>query len=148
MHQKASFFRIMSMTHKNKQLFSTHLPPEMSDRLLSKIIGRIKEERRNLSIKQRLIIFSIGLTFSSLAFMPTFRLVQNDLQISAFGQFLSLLISDGATMLIYWKNFSMTLLESLPVMSLAIFVAVIYIFVQSLKYLTLDIKNIYQPINN
>lgn len=100
-----------------------------------------------MPIKQRLAFFSVGLAVSSIALLPAFKLVQAGFEESGFNQFLSLLASDGAMMAVYWKNFLFTLLESAPVMSMFVFLFVVWIFLQSLKFLARDIKQIYQLSN-
>src|SRR3989344_2880882 len=82
----------------------SHISPEPSEGLLLKILSRIALERRCLSIKHRLALFSFSLIVSVVAFMPAFKLTQTNLQESGFSQFLSMLVSDSATILIYWKN--------------------------------------------
>jgi hypothetical protein len=47
---------------------------------------------------------------------------------------------------VYWQSFIMSLLETLPAMSLAIFLAVIFVFLTSLRFLVRDIKFIF-PAN-
>jgi hypothetical protein len=46
-------------------------------------------------------------------------------------------------MVAYWQQFLPSLLESLPVLNLMVFLAVILGFLESAKYLTKDIKFIY-----
>lgn len=116
--------------------------------LLDRILSRIALERRLQRAKHRLVVFSIALLISIISFLPAFKLAQTSLRESGFSQFLSLLTTDWSIIMVYWQSFIFSLLESLPVISLAIFVAVIYIFALSLKFLTQDLKNIYQPISN
>ncbi len=118
---------------------------ELPEGILERIMARIKAEQRLLTVKRRLTIFSIGLFGSAAAFIPVFKMAQLEISNSGFLQFFSLLFSDFGTVAAYWQSFTMLLLESLPAMSLAIFLAVIFIFFESLRFLARDIKFILTP---
>ena len=118
---------------------------ELPEGILERIMVRIKAEQRFLTFKRRLAIFSVGLVGSGIAFVPVFRMVRVSFAESGFLQFFSLLFSDFGIVAAYWQSFTMSLLESLPVMSLAIFLAVILIFLESLRFLARDIKFVFSP---
>lgn len=113
---------------------------EPSPELFTKIIARIHSEKRILNLKRRLIFFSLGLIISAIALVPAFNTARADFNESGFSQFFSLLFSDFGSVLTYWQSFVLTLLESLPVMSMVVFLFIIFIFFESLKFLTRDIK--------
>ena len=120
------------MTDDNKRLFS-YLPlPEPPDDLLAKIKSRLLKEQR-LRLQRKLVIFTITMTVSAIALIPAFKFVQQELVASGFIQFLSLAFSDFTIVSIYWKNFLMSLLESMPAISLSLFLTVILLFLGSLK---------------
>jgi hypothetical protein len=50
------------------------------------------------------------------------------------------MFSDFSSVAAYWQSFAMILLETLPAISLALFLAIILVFLQSIKSLTKDIK--------
>ncbi len=134
MHQKVRLFRIIYM-----------VKIELPEGILERIMVRIHAEQRFLTFKRRLAIFSFGLIGSGIAFIPTFKMVQAGFAESGFLQFFSLFFSDFGIVAVYWQSFTMSLLETLPVMSLAIFLAVIFIFLESLRFLARDIKFIFSP---
>lgn len=111
--------------------------------LFEKIISRIHRERRILTIKRRIIIFSVGLVGSLAAFFPALKMVSAELSSSGFNQFFSLIFSDFTVVMRYWQSFVMTLLETLPVMSLMVLLAVIFILLESSKYLAKNVKAIF-----
>lgn len=118
---------------------------EMPEGIFGRIMARIHTEQRILTFKRRLAIFSVGLIGSGIAFVPAFRMVRLSLIGSGFLQFFSLLFSDFGTVAAYWQSFVMSLLETLPAMSLAVFLAVVFVFLESLRFLARDIKFVFIP---
>ena len=102
--------------------------------LFEKIIKRIHKEERVLVLR-RVILFSTTLLISLVAFFPAFSMLMADFNHSGFLNFLSLAFSDSSTVMKYWQSFAMTLLEALPALSLALFLAIILTFLQSIKSL-------------
>jgi len=107
--------------------------------LLEKILKRIHREER-LLVLRRIIIFSVMLAGSLLAFVPVLRILLYNFSQSGFIHFFSLIFSDFSSVATYWQSFAMILLESLPAVSLALFLAVLLIFLQSAKSLIKNIK--------
>ncbi|MGA2418332.1 MAG: hypothetical protein ABSF55_03785 [Candidatus Staskawiczbacteria bacterium] len=108
--------------------------------LFEKIIKRIHKEER-LLVLRRIIIFSTTLIISVIGFFPALNMLVSDFNQSGFLHFLSLMFSDFSIVTIYWQSFAMTLLETLPAISLALFLAVLLTFLQSVKSLTRDVKS-------
>ena len=109
--------------------------------LFEKIIKRIHKEERIL-ILRRVIIFSTTLIISLIGLFPSFNLLLSDFNNSGFLKFLSLLFSDFSVVATYWQSFTMILLETLPAVSLALFLTVILTLLQSVKSLTRDVKKV------
>lgn len=133
------------MSKSYKKLFTYLNPPEPPGDLFKKIMHRIHEERRLLIIKRRLVIFSISLIGSIVAFIPAFQTVKTGFIESGFTEYLSLLFSDTGIVVTYWQNFTFSLLETLPIMSLVAFLITMLVFLESLKLLAKNIKNIFIP---
>jgi ABC-type phosphate/phosphonate transport system permease subunit len=130
--------------HKNYEKLFAHLKPlEPPEGLFEKIVYCLREEQRFLNVKRRLVIFSIGLIGSVAAFIPVFKMVRTEFVESGFIQFFSLLFSDFGIVISYWQNFAMTLLETLPITSLILLLAVVLVFLESLKSLVKNIKIIF-----
>ena len=109
--------------------------------LFEKIIKRIHREER-LLILRRVILFSITLIGSLIGFFPALNMLLSDFNQSGFLRFFSLAFSDFSTVTTYWQSFAMILLETLPAISLALFLAVLVTFLQSIKSLSKDVKTI------
>ena len=107
--------------------------------LLKRILKRIHKEERLLAFR-KVIIFSIMLTGSLVGFVPSLKMLLSDLGSSGFDSFFSLILSDFSAVVTYWQSFTMILLETLPALSLALFLAVLLILLQSIKSLTKKLK--------
>ena len=112
--------------------------------LLEKIIKRIHKEER-LLVFRKIALFSTTLIGSIIAFFPTFKMLMFDFNQSGFLNFFSLMFSDFSTVSTYWQSFVMILLESLPAVSLALFLAILLVFLQSVRSLTKNVKIIIKP---
>lgn len=113
---------------------------ELPEGIFEKIMSRIREEKRFMAVRRRMIIFSVCASISSVALIPSFKMVYSNFTESGFLRFFSLLFSDFGAMAGYWESFIMALLESLPAASLAVFLAAIFVLLESLKFLTKDVK--------
>ena len=143
MHQKTPVIRTSNenMRQDYEQLFSHVTPPEPAGDLLSKVMSRIAQERRLLTVKKRIVLLSIGLLASVAAFVSAFGVARSGIAESGFGEFLSLLATDAGTVALYWQNFVLTLLESMPIVSIAATLTAVFAFLASLKYLVRELQH-------
>lgn len=114
------------------KLFSNLRQKSLPDGLFNSVIKQI-QRRQHLMILRRKIIYSLVTVFSALAFIPTIMNLKIGLVESGFTQYFSLLFSDFNVVSAYWQSFLLTLLESLPIINLAIFLAVVLMFLEFLK---------------
>ena len=125
---------------KNEALEKYGIEPPLD--LLDKVISRVGEERRMALIKKRLAI-SAGVGFGALvALVFAGGMFIDDANRSGFLQFSSLIFSDWSTLLAFWKEFAFSLLESIPVFSLAALLAVIAVLILSFKFLIYDSRTL------
>ena len=92
----------------------------------------IIREKRMAKIK--LWSFSIVGIASLSILIPVFEMLLTDLAHSGFYEYFSLIFSDGGSMITYWKELSLSLVESLPLMSIIFTLSLFFIFFLSLKY--------------
>lgn len=112
--------------------------------LLNKILKRIHNEERFL-LYRRIILFS-GILFSSmLGFLPVARILMSDFERSGFIQFSALIFYDFSIVAAHWQSFAMLILQTLPAISLALFLTVLLAFLQSVKSLARDLRIIIKP---
>ena len=113
---------------------------EPSKELFFKVIGRIKKEKRMITVRRRLVLFSGAFAISSGFIIPVFNATKNGLATSGFLEFSSLIFSDTRLIIANWQSFMFSLLESVPVMSLITLLILVLIFFKSLKEITEDVK--------
>jgi len=128
------------MPKNYQKIFNHFVAPELPEGLFDKIMNRIRKEQRLSALRRRLIFSSLGLIASVAVFIPALKVVQRELYQSGFLQFVSLLFSDFEIIIVYWQNFVISLLESIPAMSLTIFFVAIFAFLELLKFWTKDMK--------
>jgi hypothetical protein len=98
----------------------------------------IAKNKRNTQFK--LWAFAlVGLT-SFVGLVPTFKMLLSDLTQSGFYEYFSLLFSDTGSIFSYWKEFFLSLAESLPVVSIISALSLLFICFLSLRYLIKQIS--------
>ena len=74
------------------------------------------------------------------ALIPVFQMLLNDLAHSGFYEYFSLIFSDGGLMFSYWREFTLSLAESLPTMSIIFTLSLVFIFLLSFRYVIKQIS--------
>lgn len=101
-------------------------------------------EKINKKAKQsafiRFVYSWIIMIGSSVSIIPAVIYLNKNLHSSGFYDYFSLIFLENTKLFSIWKEISMSLAESLPFMALAIFLAIIGIFVWSLSKITKDSK--------
>lgn len=118
------------MNQKMRDLFKKIEEISPQESLGERIIEGVRLEKRRSAI-WRLAQSAVGLSLSiAFLFFAWSFFGQSFIQ-SEFWRLLSLIFSDAQIVLTYWKDFSFSLLESLPVMSIGAFLSsgfLIYFF--------------------
>lgn len=130
------------MQSNYERLFADCKVPDPHPELFNAICHRITAEQKRI-VRLHVLFFSIGLVSSFIAVVPVFRFMQTSMTQSGFFEFFSLLFSDVGLVTTYWQSFFLILLESLPAVSIAAFLATVCIFFGSLRFLTRDVKLLY-----
>jgi hypothetical protein len=112
---------------------------EPSGGLLDAVMLHI-EGIENHRFHRRVIIFAALTGLAALSFIPAWGELHRELTSSGFSSFASLLSSDTATLASYWKEFSFSLLESLPVFGLVAVLGALFTLLTSLRLLILNIS--------
>ena len=129
-----------------ERLFSnlTRLDPPPG--LMSAILARIDQKERQTA-QVRVVAFSVVSLISIAALVPAINYFAGDFNQSGFSQYFSLLFTDGGTAMIYWKDFALSLLESLPIISTATLLATTLILLSSLKLIAQNAKIAFLPVH-
>lgn len=112
-----------------------------SPKLYLKIMKRLRQEERILAGK-KIILFSIIFASSSAGLISVGKMLALQLQTSGFVYFVSLIFSDFEIVKAYWQNLLMAILEAMPTMSIALCLATLLIALQSVKFISKNIKTI------
>lgn len=127
------------MSDNYKKLFQNLEQIEPSQKLRAGVLARIDFEKRR-SARIRLAFFGAVAVTSLVAIIPSFQYVAREFSQSGFYQYLSLLFSDSGFILASWKEFSASLVESLPLFEITIFLATVFTLLFSARS---AVKNIF-----
>jgi hypothetical protein len=130
------------MRQDYEKLFSNIETPEPPTRLIGAVVARIQTKERQSALI-RSVTFAIGLVASLIAFVPALRSVQAAMAESGFLAYLGLLFSDTGAILSTSRNFALILLESLPVFSLALFLVILFLLLESAFHLITDTSRLF-----
>jgi len=119
------------------------VPPE---NLAENIILCINLEKKRAA-KTRLAFGGIFALFSFGAIIPVSQYAFSGFMNSGFFQYFSLFFSDIGSMLPMWKNFALSMAESLPAFELTAFLLVVLILMVSLRLISNNFKTVfYGPV--
>lgn len=122
-----------------------------SEELFDKIICRIDAERKLLNIKRRIIGLFICFAGSLAALVFSFESVQVSFIESGFVEFFSLIFSDAEIIASHSQSFALSLLETIPITGLIIFLTATLALLWSAEFLAKDLKYVFistKLINN
>ena len=106
---------------------------ETSETLAENIwLALVVRDRRIARFK--LAVFSLVGLSSLAGLIPAFKMLSNDFVQSGFYEYFSLLFSDSRSIISYWKEFTFSLAEALPVVSIIFVLSLIFVFFLSLRY--------------
>ncbi len=94
-----------------------------------------RKARRRLWLSSAFGILSLS------AAVPAILLALRDLASSGFYEYFSLAFSSGGAALRHWQELGMSLLESLPVLSVALSLSLLFVFLLSLRQAGKQIMN-------
>ncbi len=126
------------MNNNFEKLFSKLEEVEPSKELRRGILARIDFEKRR-SARIRLAFFGFIAMASFIAMIPSFQYIAREFSQSGFYQYFSLIFYDGDAVLSSWKEFALSLAETIPAMEITIFLAVVLSFLISIK---LAVRNV------
>jgi hypothetical protein len=114
--------------------------------LLDKISLSISKETAGRALWARTVISGVLSLAALAALVPSWLITQSEIYQSGFSQFLSLLLSDTNTVMAFWKEFSLSLLESFPVAGTIAVLGSVLILLISMRFFVRDINRIiHQP---
>lgn len=128
-----------SMEQKLRKVFkNAQYYPEssLSEKIFVTIVAKdMRIVRIKMWIYSSLSILSFGALF------PSIKMLMADFTQSGFYEYLSFAFSDGGTLVSYWKEFALSLIDSLPVVSVVLCLALIFAFLFSIRNAFGHIRN-------
>lgn len=116
-----------------QKLFNLLEPVEPPEGLFDRIILAIKKEKE-LKQSKKLLFNFLFLLIISLSVTPFSGVILvNQIKSSGIVYFISLAISDLKTFFFFWQDFSLAILESLPIVGITIFLFSLVIFIFTLR---------------
>lgn len=125
------------MEKELKNLFYKAKYEENSDLAESVWHNIVVREKRITRIK--LWGFSLIGATSLIGFIPAWKSLSTDFSQSGLYEYFSLAFSSGSSISLYWKELIFSIAESLPTMSIAFSLSLIFILFLSLKYMSKQI---------
>ncbi len=127
------------MDKNYSKLFQALDPVDVPEGLSSSIIAKIrKEQQRNARLQ---LAISAPLAFiSGVAVVFTFQYLAQELSRSGLGDYFSVLFSDGGAVLTYWREFALSLLEQIPILSMILFLSATLALLGSMRSLVKNIQ--------
>lgn len=107
---------------------------EAPEGLLQRILMRLRFEERYLRLaKRNLAVFGMIAAGSIATFISAYREIAADMASSGLSGFLSLATSDTAIIVVLWREFAFSVLESLPIISIGATLAILLASLASLR---------------
>lgn len=122
----------------------SHHQSEVPQGLLQKIMTRIKAEQRMRMIRRRVLAF--GTLFLSMValFVSAFQSFITDITETGFADYAQLAYIDFRLVVANWYDFSMSLLESLPIISTITLLAMVSLLIVTFKMVLHYAKALYE----
>jgi hypothetical protein len=119
-----------------KQLSS----PSVPDGLLDHVLSRLSEERRLARVRRKLSLVSSVFCGALVAFFWVWQKLVTDLGSSGSGDFFGLWLSDFALAARHGRELTMSIVESLPLFSITLFLVSLCALFVLLKFIVLYIN--------
>ncbi len=100
--------------------------------LKGSIISSIKIEERKI-VRRKIVLSSLAIIASAFSLIFLFGYLRESFYKSGFYEYLSLLSSDSDVVLVYWKDFILSLLDSTPVVYLTLSISSILALLLSVR---------------
>lgn len=99
----------------------------------------VNRNRRNTQTK--FWVYSVLSSISFISLFPTLKQLGVSFERSGFYDYFSLAFSDSKLALLHSKEVSLSLVESLPVLNIILFLSIVLIFIMSLRFMVRNIRS-------
>jgi len=109
----------------------------MSEKVLIRI-----EHVRLIQVRLRALIYGIFVIGTLGTLKPAFTFLADGARHSGFSYYASVLFYGGVSLAESWKNLTLSLVQSMPVIESAVFVAIVLVFAYSLRHIASVLSNL------
>lgn len=120
---------------------------EPSKKLREKILFSINKEEIRRAKMYFLVSVTTGLV-SIFGLIFSIRYMIQEFYQSSFVSFISLIFSDPTIMVSYWRELSMSLLETLPIFGITVSLLAVYVLLVSVRVLVKNTRGVLLPSFN
>ncbi len=121
------------------KLFSKLQTRKVPEGLLEKIMMKVSLKQRRRAIWE-FVCSSLVFVATLGLLVPAVSAAHNAMVSSGFYQYIALIFSNFSEVMSSWQDFMFSLLESLPVFSIIVFLAILFFLLASLRYISRDAK--------
>ena len=130
------------MTRDLYTLFAQEIEtPEQQAELVARVFTRIESAQAKKIKIQKIIWMTTSFVFSFVVIFTGIRVVSGMIS-SNFGDYFSLIFSDTTTALSIWKELSISIVDSLPIIGIGLFLASICLLFWSAKKYSISSKTL------
>ncbi|MCX6793065.1 MAG: hypothetical protein NTY12_03485 [Candidatus Falkowbacteria bacterium] len=120
------------------------LERQPSELLLTKIMDAVAIEKQRHILRRKIFIFSSSFLLALLLIFPVLRSFISEASYSGLGEYIKLAFSDFSVISSYGKELILSILESLPALSLAALLLITAVLLVSMKNVLANAKNFYR----
>lgn len=102
--------------------------------LLNKVLLRLEKEQERFSARQKFWVWTTVSAIITILFSFVWSIFVSEITQSGFADYLTLIFSDFQTVFSAWQDFTLSLLESLPVVAAAGLLATMLTLMTSIRY--------------
>lgn len=132
MHQNRNEYRIHNVEKDYQKLFQGLEIPSVPLGLRDSVLARIDREMRYASSLRLALLVPFVFIASAVA-VTSFQYLSRETAQSGFSEYLSILFSDGSSILLYWREFLISIAETTPILGMALFLGAVIALAGSLK---------------
>jgi hypothetical protein len=133
------------MESKLRELFTKTSQVDVPSGLLMSVVARVRLEQQRAARRELVVVGSVA-TLSIVSIFPLVSYLMNSFVGSSFYQYFSLVFLDSSFVLVYWKEITFSLAESLPVLPITVFLSVSVLVLWSVARTTRQVRTIFRPV--
>ncbi len=140
-------FLVYSHMRKDYEtLFQTLTPVIPPSGLQGSVLARLAWERRHAA-RRRLCAQGSLAVLSLAGSVPAVQYAVREFAATGFSQFFSLLFSDRGIVLTYWREFGLSLVESLPILGIVVVLVTAFALISSLSSAARNVRPALTPVH-